>query len=716
MAIVPMPDGPRVNPTMPQGEAAGLLKTGGDAVAKKAAAQAMEASNEFLRATNDAYERMSKARADAAMNDIQIQVNDLMNGDGGALHQTGTDVVERQDGPFVKHYDDEISKIIGDRIQNLDQYQRGLLTDRLKRYRADRQLELTNHMVKEADAYQKETAKTSGSIAAETITVNPSDIRSVEENAKTYEDAYRTIHRGEPEESSKKGIADGVSGAIVDGIKTLLANDNPEQAQAVLRHYRGNKLTAYDVLKVQPLIRDALQKKAAAATAAQAATQTVNSLSLESVVKSRLAPATGKDFDPKDFSKATNLVSDAGRSEWAPEAYVLGLDKAKEIVDKWTQDVFAAQERGDQAAVAKLQQQNPLEAALTPQQKVALARYRNTIEAIRSGDKDTIRMQVIEANPDLDPATVEKVTKTIFEQRQYANRVEREECNQRAAQVFTNLHAGTDIEDIPAAQMEGLSDTQRAGMAEYSRRRRLNSFTTDSTLFYSLAYDNEKLKNTEWADLYAMAGSFTPKDFDTLANRKVMLEQGGSTDDPTKTIAPAVKDALTRLGYTSSGKAENAVFSRMSRVLTDAVAAEYTKDMGKGWDDAKIRNVVAGKLKQQFTIVRNWWPDSENKIADFLTDGSLPTWNDNGLTAAMDSALKATGYPDPKSLDRNEFLISFLVNPDKPVPGEEAFLAAAPADYLARARKDWEEEHPHSEPDQHTLFVSTLMRMMSHDN
>ena len=55
MAIVPMPDGPRVNPTVPQGESAGLLKTGGDVVAKKAAAQAMEASNEFLRATNDAY-------------------------------------------------------------------------------------------------------------------------------------------------------------------------------------------------------------------------------------------------------------------------------------------------------------------------------------------------------------------------------------------------------------------------------------------------------------------------------------------------------------------------------------------------------------------------------------------------------------------------------------------------------------------------------------
>lgn len=705
MAIVPMPDGPRVNSTVPQGEAAGLLKTGGDVVAKKAAAQAMEASNEFLKATNDAYERMSKARADAAMNDIQIQVNDLMNGEGGALHQTGTDVVERQDGPFVKHYDDEISKIIGDRIQNLDQYQRGLLTDRLKRYRADRQLELTNHMVKEADAYQKETAKTSGSIAAETITVNPSDIRSVEENAKTYEDAYRTIHKGEPEESIKKGIADGVSSAIVDGIKTLLANDNPEQAQAVLRHYRGNKLTAYDVLKVQPLIRDALQKKAAAATAAQATAQTVNSLSPESVAKSRLAPATGKDFDPKDFSKATNLVSDAGRPEWAPAAYLLGAEKAKELVDNWTREVFDAQERGDQAAVAKLQQQNPLEAALNPQQKVALARYRNTIEAVRSGDKDTIRTQVIEANPDLDPTTVEKVTKTIFEQRQYANRVEREERNQRAAQVFTNLHAGTDIEDIPAAQMEGLSDPQRAGMAEYSRRRRLNSFTTDSALFYNLAYDNEKLKNTEWADLYAMAGSFTPKDFDTLANRKVMLEQGAGTKDNSATVIKSVEDALERQGLKPEGKTDKAFYSRISRAIADRVIDKVNADFGKGWDDERIRKEVVAAVQTQFTTIGTLW-NSDYKVADFLSKESF--WNDKGVRDMADAALKATGYPEPKDLDRSEFLITCFLNPRRPFPGESQFINAAPVSEVQQIRQAYQASHNGAEPDQHTIARALL--------
>lgn len=705
MAIVPMPDGPRVNPTVPQGESAGLLKTGGDVVAKKAAAQAMEASNEFLKATNDAYERMSKARADAAMNDIQIQVNDLMNGEGGALHQTGTDVVERQDGPFVKHYDDEISKIIGDRIQNLDQYQRGLLTDRLKRYRADRQLELTNHMVKEADAYQKETAKTSGSIAAETITVNPSDIRSVEENAKTYEDSYRTIHKGEPEESIKKGVADGVSSAIVDGIKTLLANDNPEQAQAVLRHYRGNKLTAYDVLKVQPLIRDALQKKAAAATAAQAATQTVNSLTPESVAKSRLAPATGKDFDPKDFSKATNLVSDAGRPEWAPAAYLLGAEKAKELVDNWTREVFDAQERGDQAAVAKLQQQNPLEAALTPQQKVALARYRNTIEAVRSGDKDTIRTQVIEANPDLDPATVEKVTKTIFEQRQYANRVEREERNQRAAQVFTNLHAGTDIEDIPAAQMEGLSDPQRAGMAEYSRRRRLNSFTTDSALFYSLAYDNEKLKNTEWADLYAMAGSFTPKDFDTLANRKVMLEQGASTADPQKAVMPAVKSAIEVLGLKGEGKTGQAIYGRMARVICDAVAEKYAADFGKGWDENRIRTEVATVAGRTVTQLGLW--DSHWKVGDFFNKQSL--YSTANLKGPLDAALKSIGYPEPNDLDRNEWLLGIVTSDAaKPFPGESSFYAAIPESDKKVIHDGFVKERK-AEPTEHDICRRYLM-------
>ena len=705
MAIVPMPDGPRVNPTVPQGESAGLLKTGGDVVAKKAAAQAMEASNEFLKATNDAYERMSKARADAAMNDIQIQVNDLMNGEGGALRQTGTEVVERQDGPFVKHYDDEISKIIGDRIQNLDQYQRGLLTDRLKRYRADRQLELTNHMVKEADAYQKETAKTSGSIAAETITVNPSDIRSVEENAKTYADSYRTIHRGEPEESIKKGIADGVSGAIVDGIKTLLANDNPEQAQAVLRHYRGNKLTAYDVLKVQPLIRDALQKKAAAASVAQATADVSNAMRQESLFKTDLNPATGRDFDPKEVTKVTTIVSDAGRPEWAPEAYVLGLDKAKEIVDNWTREVFDAQERGDQAAVAKLQQQNPLEAALNPQQKVALARYRKSLQDMGSTDKDTVRALVTKLLPDMDYSTVEKVTKNIFERNVYADRVRREERNQSVAAVFTRLRGGAKLDEIPESLLASATPEQRAGLEEYARRNGLNSYTTDSALFYSYFYDNEKLKNLEWADLYAQAGSFTPADFDTLANRKVMLEQGADTKDNSATVIKSVEDALERQGLKPDGKTDKAFYSRISRAIADRVIDKVNADFGKGWDDERIRKEVVAAVQTQFTTIGTLW-NSDYKVADFLSKESF--WNDKGVRDMADAALKATGYPDPNDLDRSEFLITCFLNPRRPFPGEAQFINKAPITEVQQIRQAYQAAHNGAEPDQHTIARALL--------
>lgn len=45
-----------------------------------------------------------------------------------------------------------------------------------------------------------------------------------------------------------------------------------------------------------------------------------------------------------------------------------------------------------------------------------------------------------------------------------------------------------------------------------------------------------------------MAGSFTPKDFDTSANRKVMLEQGAGTKDNSETVIKSVEDALERQG------------------------------------------------------------------------------------------------------------------------------------------------------------------------
>ena len=699
MAVVPMADGPKVQATIPDKPELGLVKTKGDVVLKEADQRLQQSTGEFMEACNRAYETMSRARADAAMNDIQIQVNDLMKGDGGALNQLGTEVVDRPDAPYVQHYDQQIGKIIHDATQNLDVHQKALIGEKLKQYRADRRLELQNHAIKQADAYQKSVAQTKSEIAAEGIAVDPGNIRSVEEKSKDIEDAYRVMHRGEPEESVAKGIKDAVSASLVSGIKALLANDEPEKAQGVLRHYRGGKLTAYDTLKVQGLIRDALQKKAAAAAAAQAANATTASLQPPSLARTMLAPATGKEYDEAAYTRTSTLVSDAGKPEWAAAAYLVGEAKAKELIGDWTKRVEEAKAKGDNAAVAKLQGEDPFADVLTGPQKAALSRYANEMRLVDSGDKEAIRRQVEAANPDADPKIIDRAVKALFTQRQHAQRVAREQANQQAASIFTLLHGGTDIDDIPAAQFEGLTDAQKAGLAEYSRRARLNSFSTDSAAYYDLAYNNQRLKEISWADLYASAGRFEPKDFDNLVNRKVRIEQGANTKDISFEVSKEVENALELVGLKPDGKTDKAFYSRVARSIADNVIDKANTDFGNGWDTTRIRQEVAAVAQSRLTQSGLW--NTNYKVGDFLSKETF--WNTDGLRDMADAALKATGFPEPSDVDRTEFVVTCLLNPRRPVPGESQFVAAAPPSEVAGIRAAYAKAHNGAQPDDHIL-------------
>ena len=675
MAVVPMADGPKVQATIPDKPELGLVKTKGDVVLKEADQRLQQSTGEFMEACNRAYETMSRARADAAMNDIQIQVNDLMKGDGGALNQLGTEVVDRPDAPYVQHYDQQIGKIIHDATQNLDVHQKALIGEKLKQYRADRRLELQNHAIKQADAYQKSVAQTKSEIAAEGIAVDPGNIRSVEEKSKDIEDAYRVMHRGEPEESVAKGIKDAVSASLVAGIEALLANDQPEKAQGVLRHYRGGKLTAYDAIKIQGRIRDALQKKAAAAMAASAAQATADSLKSANLVSTILAPATGKDYDDAAFTRTSTIVSDAGKPEWAAQAYLVGEAKAKELVGDWQKRVEEAKAKGDNAALEKLNKEDPLAASFTPEQSAAYKRFSNELSLVNTGNKEAIKRQVAAANPNMPPKMVDRVANEIHAERANAERVRRVELGQKAVRVFTMLHGGQSLDQVPPDDLNGFTDKQRAGFAEYARRRKLDSFVTDSALYYSLAYDNQRLKSLDWADLYAMAGSFTPNDFNALVNRKAAFESGGDISNDSRMVTSAVEDSLKRLGYRKSGADGTALFSRMSRVVNDAIMEKYTADNGKGWDGERVRQEVAKLANTGFIQPGTIW-DSPFNYGELITGEAL--YGTDNLNDLIDAALKATGYPDPNKTDRTEWMLSYLTAaPSRPLPGEAAFYQRA---------------------------------------
>lgn len=701
MAIVPMPKGPSVSPTIPEGGNFSILTPEKDRAGEKAANDLAHAAGGLNKAVADAYDRMSAAVADEAMNNIEADVGTLMTGENGALRQIGSEVVKRKGTDYQTYYGREIDRIIESRTQELDTYQKKLIRSRVQDYRQGRLSELRNHAIKQAEVYETAVAKTKGESASEAIAVDPMNIKSVEENAKRYEEAYRTINRGSPEESMQDGIRDGISKSIRNGIEALLANDNPEAAEGVLRHYRGNRLTATDVLEVQPKIRTALQKKAENVTTKQVVASTVGALTKEKIMASTFPKSDGQPFDKDRFDRAVVTVSEIGKPEWAEYVYLVGEKAANEILKKWQDDIAKAKEEGDTKKEEAIRNYDPFESALTRQQRAALQDYQNQASGIYSGDKEVIRRQILDANPDASPAIVDKAVKEIADSRRHALELEKARRNQDAANVMALLSSGTAYDAIAPESLSLLTERQKEGLKDYAERIKTGSFVTNSSLYYNLRYNNEELKNLEWADLYGLANQFRPQDFDTLVNRKLKLESGIKEDDKSKFVQDSVKDALARVGFTRpSDKGRQAIYDRMSRILIDSVTDRMTTDFGKGWDDEKVRKTVNELCSKKFRVT-GWLWDSNYNVGEFLNSSSFS--NKGDVNDMIDAALVSTGYSEPRDLDRSEFLISYILNPDKPLPGEAAFVDAAKPSEVKAIREAFKARNNGQEPTTHFI-------------
>ena len=72
MAIVPMPDGPKVSPTVQQADNISLIAPKESQAENAALEDYGKATSYLSKAVDNAYERFSKAKADEAFNKIQM--------------------------------------------------------------------------------------------------------------------------------------------------------------------------------------------------------------------------------------------------------------------------------------------------------------------------------------------------------------------------------------------------------------------------------------------------------------------------------------------------------------------------------------------------------------------------------------------------------------------------------------------------------------------
>lgn len=713
MAIVPMPDGPKVSPTVQQADNISLIAPKENQAENAALADYGKATSYLSKAVDNAYERFSKAKADEAFNNIQIATEDILRGQNGALLKQGSECLSG-DKPFVDDYMGQIKKVVADSAQGLDPYQKRILQRRVGNFMENRHAELTRHQIKEAQAFEVTVNKTKAEIAGRNIAIDPANIESVKRNRQDIAEAIYAMNPGAPKEALDKAISDAVSKSLVTGIEAFIANGDPGRAQALFAHHKGKGITAFDALSLQPKIRDALKKKEKEAQTDTALAKLRLSLTPRGVASTTLVAGDGQPFSEQKFNKATEQVTAVGKPEWVAQAYLLGEEKTQKILADWKKEgdeivrrIREAKPGSKERAEAKAEMSqfvdmNPFDSSLSPTQSAALNNYNSKTKLINSGDKDIIREQMLFADPDIELDVLAKAVNQEFVERQKAIRIGKMQASQQASEVFAQLTQGIRLKDIPDTRKDKLSRKQLDGLREYDRRKALNSFTTDTNLFCKYRYNIEALKALDWADLYGLSGYLKESDFNTLVAQKQSLEKSDYKED-TKGIQDAVKDALVRLGYSDNkGSAGKAMYNRAFRVITEHITDQVNIDQGKGWDTERIRTEVNKYAANKFTKpMFLYWGTSKEKIGELFTNQNA-LGGDDSLKKILNAGLIQAGYPEPNNLDRTELALDFLLNPDKVLPGEDEMVEAIPSQELNNIRKQF------PGADNHTIVRAAL--------
>ena len=409
----------------------------------------------------------------------------------------------------------------------------------------------------------------------------------------------------------------------------------------------------------------------------QAVNAVTQSLTTESILSRVMPKGNGKEFDPKKYKEVTDLVTENGLdSGVVPYLYYLG-DWGTNIVNDWKAEKEKAIKEG--TPVPAPPNVEDLKKNVSDLQNLAIDEYYKTLNAINSGDKDIIREQVYLANPNIDAKTAEGTIKLIHENRQRSIAIGKAQTDSQASQVLAQLKNGRRFADIPSVEMDALPEHVKSGLKEYDRRKALNSFTTDSNLYASLAYDNDNLKKMDWAQFYSYAGYLNPEDFANLANRKQKLEQMGDKElnDLTKGLSTQVEYALSRLGVKATGDTQKRIYNTMKRTIVDLVSDKINETPDRKLSDEEILKTINSALEKEITVKGTLW-NSYYVVEDLLTS-TTGLASKEALDAVVDAGLKASGYPDPNNLDRTELLVRVMINPRRVIPGASVMYDKIPA-------------------------------------
>ncbi len=687
MAQVPLAEGPRVNPVVPDAKPISILEPKESRITASAIGGMQNSQNVLSKAANDAYNRMNEARATEAFNSIKIAVTDLMLGENGALRQVGSQVVDRKK-PFVEDYMEQIEKISEQYCEGLTAEQKRLNQERIRLYVTNRRTELLNHSIQQAEAYQKNVAKTTARISGEAIATNARNIDEVNEAIENIRKAVDVYQEGDAPEVRKATTEKLVSTSLVSAIELALENNQPEQAEALRLQWRGKGLSVLDEMKMQAKIRTALKEKKTLVDTEQALAKIGRAVTDEGLMSSILPKASGKEFDAEEFKKIATLATEKGFTDkngmTTVAMYILGYDKCKEMTDAYDKEVEIYRQRHNEWERAKaeavaqkkaFEQEEPVPPSLTftnklnPAQRAVFEEFNITKMQLHEGNEEAFIQQISRAVPELteNPKLMKKVVDGVLADIKIKRAQTQAVQGTTAQSIYSRLQNGAKWEEIPITERDRLSEGQRAGLQNYAKRS-TGKMSTDATLYCDYIYNPEKLKDTPLCDLYEQAWQFSNADFARLIQVKTQLDKGAEIKDPTKGVKSIVEDLLVRSGYKPEGSSERKLaYDIMKREIIEAIVDKQRLEPNKVWQDKDVRLCATTMLDERFETAGVLWGKNTSRIADIVSNKS--GWGE--LDDLLDEALKDVGYSDPKRLDRNVLVLRLLLNPSRPIIGEQ---------------------------------------------
>lgn len=684
MAQVPMPEGPRVNPVVPDAKPISILEPKESRITANAIGGMQNSQNILAKAANDAYNRMNEARATEAFNSIKIAVTDLMLGENGALRQEGSQVVDRKK-PFVDDYMEQIEKISENYCEGLTAPQKNLIQERVRLYANNRREELMKHSIQQADAYQNNVAKTTARLAGETIATNARNIDEVNESIESINKAVDIFMKGDAPEVRKATAEKLISSSLTTAIEFAIENDNPEQAEALRQQWRGKGLSPIDDMKTQAKIRAALKEKKEKVDTEQITRKVDYALSDDGIRETILAQATGKTYDRKLYDAVVSLATEVGEPNPIVECdlmYLLGEKKSREIIEQYKKDVteYQKEKQAYDEEAKKLEAEkksnnkeppkrpsliNKLKESLNATQKDAYEKSKRAHEGLRDANPYLIQEQILRVEPDLadNPVLLRKVIEERVDKILRDKYKQQAEQGQKAQTIYNKLKDGVKWSDISVIDKDGLDEDQLRALEGFAARKG-GKVTTNPTYYRDYVYNPEALRSIPYSELYKHVNEFSQEDFAKVLNLKADVDKGVKIKDPTKGVKSVVTDLLERSGFKPEGSGKlKMTYDLMSMVLIDTVVDEMRENPKATWNEEAIRNRANALLNTNFKVAGVLFGENDTFLHKYMNN---PRSINSDLEGLVKSALIETGYGSPTDVDVNVAVFRFLLNPSRP--------------------------------------------------